>query len=130
MGGLQANSGGVSRVGACLSHRFESGRKRVRDRPVLLQKPAPRDGQRLSFIYSEASAVSGSAHLVTTALQAALRRAPFSRAKPSPYIPRDGAAPILKLVFWRSAKVAITFAAKLPVRAFHQTTLPPYVSVP
>ena len=53
MGGLQANSGGGSRVRLRRSHRFESGRKRVRDPHGLFQKPAPRGGFRLSFLFTQ-----------------------------------------------------------------------------
>ena len=67
MGGLQANSGGGRRAQqSSLAQVRGTGRLlrafAVRDPRVPFQKPAPRDGQRLSFIYSEASAVSGSAY--------------------------------------------------------------------
>ena len=48
-GGLQANSGGVSRVGALPLPQVRVRAEACARPPVLFQKPAPRDGERLTI---------------------------------------------------------------------------------
>jgi len=77
MGGLQANSGGVGRVGALPLPQVRVtagwGERPQSANPGLFQKPAPRGGFRLIFIYLRGESRLGVRPSMTTASQAGFR---------------------------------------------------------
>ena len=94
----EPGAGFASRAGSSSGRTWRASM--ARDQPELSQKPAPRGGCRLVFIYSEAASASGSVQSRQPRCRRRFRtflhwlcRLPFSPAKPFPYICRDGAAP-------------------------------------